>query len=136
MKTIQESVAEKITNCSEKVINAVVEKIAELEISKRIELITKAINKQEQLEKELKKINKNDVFQFINGVQQEAMSKTRYDEINKSKERITNLKKVIDTALEANSYDAYAKVTEVLNKLNNVGGGKQESTGDTEPKQQ
>lgn len=135
MKTIQESVAEKITNCSDKVINAVVEKLAEVEISKRIELITKAINKQDQLEKELKKINKNDVVQYNDGVVTEVMSKARYDEIGKSKERITNLKKAIDSALTQNSYESYTKLTEVLNKLNNVGGGKQEGSTETEQKQ-
>ena len=47
-KTIQEAVAEKITQSGENVANTVIEKLAEVEISKRVDAITKAVQKQEQ----------------------------------------------------------------------------------------
>jgi len=123
-KTIQEAVAEKITQSGENVANTVIEKLAEVEISKRVDTITKAVQKQEQLEKDLKKINKNDVVTYIEGTPTEVMSKNRFEEIKKGKEKIEKLTKAIDFALTQNSFDAYNKLAETLKKLDNAGGNK------------
>jgi len=131
-KTIQEAVAEKITQSGENVANTVIEKLAEVEISKRVDAITKAVQKQEQLEKDLKKINKNDVVTYIEGTPTEVMSKNRFEEIKKSKEKIDKLTKAIDFALNQNSFDAYNKLAETLKKLDNAGGNKTESSDDSE----
>lgn len=131
-KTIQEAVAEKIAKSGESVANIVVDKLADLEINKRVDAITKAVNKQEQLEKDFKKINKNDVFTYTEGHPIEAMSKNRFDEIKKLKEKMDKLTKAIDFALTQNSLDAYSKLDETLKKLDNVGGNKTE--GSTESK--
>ena len=131
-KTIQEAVAEKITQRGENVANTVIEKLAEVEISKRVDDITKAVQKQEQLEKDLKKINKNDVVTYIEGTPAEVMSKNRFEEIKKGKEKIDKLTKAIDFALTQNSFDAYNKLAETLKKPDNVGGNKTEGSGDSE----
>ena len=131
-KTIQEAVAEKITQSGENVANTVIEKLAEVEISKRVAAITKAVQKQEQLEKDLKKINKNDVVTYIEGTPTEVMSKNRFEEIKKGKEKIEKLTKAIDFALTQNSFDAYNKLAETLKKLDNAGGNKTEGSDDSE----
>lgn len=131
-KTIQEAVAEKITQSGENVANTVIEKLAEVEISKRVDAITKAIQKQEQLEKDLKKINKNDVVTYVEGTPTEVMSKNRFEEIKKGKEKIEKLTKAIDFALTQNSFDAYNKLAETLKKLDNAGGNKTEGSDDSE----
>lgn len=130
-KTIQESVADKISASGPDVQNIVVDKLAEIEISKRVESITKAISKQDQLEKEFKKIDgKNDIISYAAGVEVQAMSKNRFEEIKKAKEKLDGLTKVIDAALSSNSSEAYVKLNETLNKLNNAGGDKKESSGE------
>jgi biopolymer transport protein ExbB/TolQ len=131
-KTIQETVAEKIAGSGPDVLNIVVDKLAEIEISKRVEAITKSISKQDQLEKELKKIDaKNDVITYVEGKEVQSMSKTRFEEIKKAKEKLDGLTKAMDTALSSNTAEAYTKLNETLNKLNNAGGDKKESPGES-----
>lgn len=131
-KTIQETVAEKIAGSGPDVLNIVVDKLAEIEISKRVEAITKGISKQDQLEKELKKIDgKNDVITYVEGKEVQSMSKNRFEEIKKAKEKLDGLTKAMDAALSGNTAEAYTKLNETLNKLNNAGGDKKESPGES-----
>lgn len=131
-KTIQEAVAEKITQGGESVANTVIEKLAELEITTRVDAITKAIQNQTQREKDLKKINKNDVITYIEGKPTEVMSKNRFEEIKKSKDKIAKLAKAIDVALTQNSFDAYKQLSETLKKLDNTGENKAQGSEDSE----
>ena len=131
-KTIQEVVAEKISQSGENVANIVINKLAEVEISKRVESISKAIQKQEQLEKDLKKISKNDVVTYVDGVAIEVMSKSRFEDIKKGKEKIDKLIKAIDLALTQNTFDSYIKLEDTLKKLDNAGGNKKEGSEETE----
>lgn len=127
--TIQEAVAKKITECGDTVANTVIDKLAEVEISKRVDIITKAIAKQDQLEKDLKKIDgKNDLVTYVDQKPVEAMSKTRFEEIKKAKEKMDNLVKATNLALEQNTSESYTKLTETLKKLDNAGGDKKEGT--------
>lgn len=120
-KTIQVAVAEKIAGSGEIVVNTVVDKLAEVEISRRIEILTKAIQKQEPLEKDLKKIDgKDDVITYVNGGEVKAMSKERFEAIKKAQENVDKLKNAIELALSENSTDTYNKLDEILKKLNNV----------------
>lgn len=125
-KTIQESVAEKISSCGETVFNTVVDKLSEIEISKRVEAITKAISKKDALEKELKKIEgKNDNIVYVDGEKKESMTEKRYNEIKKAKESLENFNKLLESALESNTQEAY-------NKLNGaIGGNKPEGSGES-----
>ena len=126
--TIQEKVAEKLTAKAPNVADMVADKLVDVEIQKRIECMTKAINKQDYLEKDLKKIDKDDVTTYSEGKQISAMSKSRYDEIKKLKEKIGKLTGSINTALESNSKESYTKLEETLKKLDNAGNAKTESS--------
>jgi len=131
--TIQEAVAAKIIKSSENVASIVIDKLAEIEIAKRVTAITDAIKKQEQLEKEFKKIDgKNDITTYANSIPMEAMSKGRFEDIKKQKENLDRLVKGIEFALTENSSDAYSKLAEILKKVDNAGGNKKESSGDSE----
>jgi len=117
-KTIQEAVAEKIANSNETVANTVIDKLAEIEISRRVEILTRAIQKQEPLNKEFKKIEgKDDITTYVGGAEVKAMSKERYEAIQKAKENVEKLQKAIDVALTENTADSYNKLDEILKKL-------------------
>lgn len=131
-KTIQEAVAEKIKLSGENVANIVIEKLAEVEITKRVTAITSAVQKQDELEKNLKKINKNDVVTYVDGLPTEVMSKNRFEEIKKAKEKAEKLTKAIYFALTENTADAYNKLSETLKKIDNAGGNQKESSEDSE----
>ena len=124
--TIQESVAEKISTSGETVKNTVIDKLVEVEVSKRVDTITKAISKLDTLEKEFKKINRNDSVSYINGEKVESMTDKRFQEIQKAKQVIDNLKKSIDLTLEKNDSDFYSKLNGLL------GGNKSEGTAEAE----
>lgn len=110
MTTIQEKVAEKIQNCGEFVTNTVVDKLADVEIARRVDLVTKAIQRLDTLEKELKKIDKNDITTYQDGKEIQTMSKARFDEIKKTKEKIEKLTKAIEVSLTENTADSYTKL--------------------------
>ncbi len=113
-KTIQEAVAEKIAQKGTNVAEIVVDKLVDIEIQRRVEIITKAIKKQDDSGKEFSKLNKNDVVTYINGEPNEAMSKNRFDEIKKAKEQLDKLGKLINDALTQNTTDAYNKLSDFL----------------------
>lgn len=131
-KTIQEVTAEKIATISPTIADTVATNLAQVEINKRIENVTKAIAKQDQLTKELKKMDKPDVTTYVEGKPVAAMSKKLYDDVQKATEKLDNLNKSIDSALTNNTLDAYNKLAETLKKLDNAGGDKKEGTGHSE----
>lgn len=131
-KTIQEVVAEKITTIGKNIADTVAENLAQSEISKRVELVTKAIAKQDQLEKDIKKIDKDDVTTYVGDTPHTSRSKNRYYEVKKAKEKFEKLTKDINDALNGNTTEAYAKLTETLKKLENAGGGQKEGSGNSE----
>lgn len=117
MKTIQEAVAEKIAKSGENVQLIVVDNLANVEIQRRIGVITEAVGRFETLTKDLKKIDRNDVETYVGSEKQEAMSKQRFEDIKKLKEKLDILRGVTDKALETNTPDAYNKLSETLKKL-------------------
>ena len=132
-KSILEVAAEKVAEKGgEYVAKVVSDKLAEVIVNKRIDTITKAIQKQEQLDKDLKKINKNDVTHYVEGNPFESMSKQRFDDIKKLKEKTEKLTKATEAALEQNSTDAYNKLEETLKKLDNAGSNKTEGSAEGE----
>ena len=124
---IQEKVAEKIANCGSTVESTVVDTLAQAEINKRVDLITKSIGRLDNLVKEYNKINRDDLVTYSNGAKVSSMSEKRFQDIQKSKQMLEGFEKALNTALETNTQDAYNKLSEQLNKSNNVGGNQAES---------
>lgn len=127
---IHEQVAEKIANSGEEVQNTVINKLAEIEISKRVDTLTKAVTKLDGLEKDLKKIDgKNDVITYATGgVKQESMSEKRFKEIEQAKKNVSNLENAINLALEKNDDESYKKLNGQL------GGNKEQGSTESESK--
>lgn len=130
MSKIQDAVAEKIIALtkSNPVSDIVVGKLADVEISKRVDSITKAVQKLETLEKEYKKVNRPDLITYVGDEKKEATSEARFKEIAKAKQNVENLEKAINAALEKNDTDSYNK----LNGTLGGGGNKEKSAADSE----
>ena len=128
MITIQESVANKISAYGPTVHETVVNNLAQTEIDRRVDIITKALVKQEQFEKEFKKINKNDLMTYVDSHPREAMSKQRFDDIKKAEGALNNITNLIEQALNDNSADAYNKLSEIVKKNDNVNKPEKQST--------
>lgn len=112
--TIQEQVAAKISTSGESVKEIVIESLAQVEINRRVALITSGIQKQDTLEKELKKLDRDDVKTYVGGNPVTAMSDKRFEDVKKAKEGLEKLTKAIDKALADNSADSYNKLSEIL----------------------
>lgn len=136
--TIQEKVADKISKCGETVNNTVIDKLAEVEINKRVDLITKAIAKQDALEKEFKKSHRADIAETYDSegtvVVAAQYSKGKLDTIKKDKEKLSGLIKLIEACLDKNLQDDYSKLQETLNKMSNVGESKESSATESRSK--
>lgn len=123
---IAESVAEKIATSGAKVTEIVIDKLANAEINRRVDMIAKAIGRLDTLKKEFKKINKPDTKYYTDGKPVETMSEKRYQEIDKAKKAIERIESCVNTALEKNDEESYKKLSEA------VGGGEQKEKQEAE----
>ena len=110
--TIQEKVAEKIAGSNETISAAVIDKMANTEINKRVDVLFKAIEKQDAAKAALSKINRDDITEYVLGEPVTKMSEGRYKEIKKAKEGLDKLTKAIEVALTDNTADSYNKLAE------------------------
>lgn len=125
-KTIYQVVADKILGAGENVKSTVIEKMADIEINRRIELVTSAVNYLQSLEKDLNKISRADIITYDASMNKiENTSKARFDDVEKLKQTIGELEKVTLTALEDNTEESYKKLSEKVSKFN--GGNKTEN---------
>ncbi len=126
MNDIKEQVAAKIVASGPTVKNTVIDKLAQVEINKRVGIIEQAVGKLESLEKELKKIDgQNDIKTYTGGTKVESMSEKRFQEIEKAKKAFADFKTAFDATLETNTQESY-------NKLNGlIGANKEQSKGES-----
>lgn len=123
--------AEKIQSSGSRVQDTVVNALVDVEVNRRADLLTQALNKQDELERQIKKMDRPDtkLRTSSDSEVQEYMSDKRFEEVTKLKEKHNNLTKVIDTALESNTEESYKKLNEVYGKLaNDKGGSKPEGS--------
>lgn len=114
MATIQEEVAKKISESGNTVKNIVIDVLAQVEITRRIKLITKGIAKQDTLKKEFDKINRDDTTTYVDRKPVSSMSEARFKEIKKAEEVLDKLGKALDKALDENTADSYNKLAELV----------------------
>ena len=120
---IQDVAAERIAKSGPEVAERVTEMLALKEIDRRVGVVDKALQSQDRLEAELRKLDKPDVKTYVSGpdgkqVPQEAMSGARYDSVRKTREQLDRLTRALDAALAGGT----AKEFEELEKA--VPGGK------------
>ena len=114
MTTIQEKVAEKISTSGTLVVDTVINALAQIEIDRRVDIITKAIGKQDSLKKEFDKINRDDLNTYVDRKPVTAMSDARFKEIKKAEETIEKVNKALDKALNENTTESYNKLSEAI----------------------
>ena len=122
---IQEAAAERIAKSGPVVQERVTEMLAAKEIDRRVGVVDRALQAQDRLEAELRKIDRPDVKSYVAGadgkqVAQEAMSAGRYESVNKAKEQLAKLTRTLDAALAGGT----AKEFEELERAIPQGGGK------------
>lgn len=127
MPDIKTKVAEKLATSGPTVLNTIVDALVQSEINSRVETANKGLKALENLEKELAKINKPDNIYWQGDTKIEAMTDSRRQSISKSKEKIANLTKALDTALETNTEESYKKLSEVVAKSGTSGGSESKS---------
>ena len=86
--------------------------MADAEISKRTDILFKAIEKQDAAKSALNKINRDDIIEYVANEPVTKMSEARFKEIKKAKEGLDKLTKAIEVALTANTADSYNKLVE------------------------
>ncbi len=132
IKSLNESVAEKIGGSNPKVVETVVEKLADVEIQKRIAAVVSAIDHGNKLRRELNKIKPdNTTYNADGSVQAESWTKATLENKKKLIEKAAKLEKAIELALSPGEIPAtdtepakaklpdYSKLYEVIAQLSN-----------------
>jgi len=114
--TVKEAVAEQVKKLGGNVLDIVAEKLAQIEIDRRVAAVVSAVNLQEQMEKSLQKLDKPDTVTYVAEVKHEAYSSNRFEEVKKLREKLDKLKQLIETALQTYEADSYTKLAEFVAK--------------------
>lgn len=130
MQKLTDKVLEKIANSSTYIQDTVVNRLADVELEKRIKLIQECVSRLDSLNKDQKKLERNDLIIYVSGQKQESMSKLQYENANKNREKITNLMNALNKALESNIQEDYTKLQELYAKSNNSGNNPQKNSGE------
>jgi hypothetical protein len=121
---ILEKVSEKVATSGSSVAEIVINNLAKIEIDKRVNIITQAVNRLENLEKDYKKIaGKCDTAYYDKeGNKIETMSEKRHNEIQKAKQLLDDLTKTFNKCLEDNKSEDYTKLNGLLSVKTPSGG--------------
>ncbi len=125
---ITKKVAEKISSAGNTIAETVIETLANIEIERRVKIITQGVNRLENLEKEFKKIDgKFDSVSYDkDGNKIETMSQKRFDEIKKAKEGLETFTKLFNKCLEENKQEDYDKLNGMVS-IKQPGSGENKS---------
>lgn len=101
MPTINMQVAERIKASAPDVEQRLVDMLVEKEVSRRVEVVGQGVGKANDLEKELRKIDKPDseTFNADGSTATATYTKARLEELKKTREKLDKLNKAIDKAL-------------------------------------
>lgn len=103
--SIRAKVAEGLKNSGEAVAQGVADQLVEKELNRRKDLISKALVKLDDLEKEQKKFKPdNNIYGEDESIVQEGWKKETLDARKKNQAKIDKLNKAIDDALNNNNY--------------------------------
>lgn len=119
MKTtdIKTKIAEKISSASEEVSNSVINEFANIEISRRTNLVSKSIKLVQVMEQKLSKLEVCDLITYgKEGDKKEEYSENRFNSIKELKERISKMYEASDNALKDNNEDVFEKLEQVINE--------------------
>ena len=105
-KSINIAVAEQVAKLgSEKVVNAVVEKLVAAEVTKRADALAAAIKLSEDMLREQRKAEKYDVVTLdAVGAKSEAYSAKAYETLKKLKEKLARIDTIVTNATEKSDW--------------------------------
>lgn len=118
MTTINEKVAEKIAGISPAVEAKVVDLLVDKELNRRTELVVQGLTRQEEIQKELRKLSKPDfeAYDEAGALTSTGYTKARKEQRDKLVERDGKLVKAIEKALAGDTSD-------LANLVQQKGGG-------------
>lgn len=131
MASIQETVAQRIKDSGAVISNRVIDSLAEVEISRRTNILISAIALQEKLEKAYKSSNNPDVTTYYNEIPAKVFSENLFKKLQKMKQNLDTLKTQIEAVLASNTESDYNKLESTTKNLANAGGNQEKSSGES-----
>lgn len=116
VKSVRETIKDEISQAGPTVASIVAKELAAVEIDRRKNIIISGMAQLDKLEKEFRKHKPDNISYTIaegsKPVESATWSKAGLEAFEKDKAKIEKLSKAIDSALENNTADGYAKVVE------------------------
>lgn len=97
--------AEAVKNATGDVRTRLVNMLVERELTSRVEVLDKALNKLKDVRKELQKLKPDQVAMAADGTKTETYSEAKWKERAKVQEDLTKLEKAVEAALAGESFD-------------------------------
>lgn len=119
MKTtdIKTKIAEKISSASEEVSNSVINEFANIEITRRTNLVSESIKLVQKMERQLANLEVCDLVSYNkDGDKKEEYSERRFNDIKELKEKIAKVYEASDNALKENNEEVFEKLQQVINE--------------------
>jgi hypothetical protein len=112
-KSINIAVAEQVEKLgSEKVISAVIDKLVQIEVTRRADALASAIKLSEDAAKELRKVEKPDqVFIAADGTKTLSYSQKGFDEKKKAEDKLAKIEAAVVAATEKGEWSKLYDVT-------------------------
>jgi len=107
-----------------KIQEAIVNKMVDLETTRRIDMAYTAVKRVEDLQKQFDSINRPDnTLWDASGAEMKTFTKARRDQIAKDGKVLNELKSALEKALTENSLDSYEKLKQKLGAATASSGG-------------
>lgn len=118
-------VGERLTTSGDQVKETVINTLVEIEINRRVELVTKVIKTIDNFEKDLKKLsNPDDVRYQSDGITKiECFTKERIDNRTKTTEKLEKLTNKLNQALNTNTEQSFKELQETHDKFSSNSSG-------------
>lgn len=121
--SITTAVAETIAGAAPALREGLIKTIAEVEIKKRADMLVTAMAKYGEWSREASKVRADNVVYNADGSKaSEGWSKKQLEAKKKADEQLGRLVKAIETALEANTAEAYAKLGQIVSQKSGTSG--------------
>ncbi len=109
--SIKEAIVLAIKGSSEQIVKSVIEELADVEIQVRKNLVIKAMNKLDELEKEGKKLKPDNISYNEDGtIATSTWTKGALDAVKKNRESIAKIENSIEKALSQNDYEGLKSI--------------------------
>jgi chaperonin cofactor prefoldin len=112
---ILELVKTKVNASSEAVKTKLVDRLVNLEVSARIDMVEQALNKVKELKTAFDKIKPDQEIYSEDGTKTLSFTKAKFEEKNKSKEKLAKLETALDAYLSTG--ESFSKLADAMKQL-------------------